>query len=185
MPELIAFAKEERIALTVVGPEAPLAAGIVDAFQAAGSTIFGPTKRGATRSSKDFAKVFMARHRIPTACTRRSPTRRPRSLCRRARRADRGQGRRPRRGQGRGGRGRLTAKRSRDRRDACRQAHGRRWRARRDRGMPRRRGGELHRDGGRTTTCRCSRRPRTTSACRTATAGPTPAAWAHIRRRRW
>ena len=66
--ELVAFAIAERIALTVVGPEAPLAAGIVDAFQSAGLKIFGPTQSAAKlESSKDFAKAFMARHRIPTA----------------------------------------------------------------------------------------------------------------------
>ena len=66
--QLIEFARTEQIALTVVGPEAPLAAGIVDAFQAAGLKIFGPTQRAAQlESSKDFAKSFMARHRIPTA----------------------------------------------------------------------------------------------------------------------
>ncbi len=65
---LIEFAKREQIALTVVGPEAPLAAGITDAFQAAGLRIFGPTQRAAQlESSKDFAKAFMQRHRIPTA----------------------------------------------------------------------------------------------------------------------
>ena len=65
---LIQFVKNEQIALTVVGPEAPLAAGIVDAFQAAGLRIFGPTRRAAQlESSKDFAKAFMLRHRIPTA----------------------------------------------------------------------------------------------------------------------
>src|SRR3954469_16046500 len=66
--ELIDFAKSEQIALTVVGPEAPLAAGIVDAFQAAGLRIFGPTQRAAQlESSKDFAKAFMQRHSIPSA----------------------------------------------------------------------------------------------------------------------
>lgn len=66
--QLIEFAKNEQIALTVVGPEAPLAAGIVDAFQAAGLRIFGPTRRAAQlESSKDFAKAFMQRHAIPTA----------------------------------------------------------------------------------------------------------------------
>jgi phosphoribosylamine--glycine ligase len=66
--QLIEFAAKEQIALTVVGPEAPLAAGVVDAFQAAGLKIFGPTQRAAQlESSKDFAKSFMARHRIPTA----------------------------------------------------------------------------------------------------------------------
>ena len=66
--KLIEFAKAEKIALTVVGPEASLAAGVVDAFNAAGLRIFGPTQRAAQlESSKDFAKAFMQRHRIPTA----------------------------------------------------------------------------------------------------------------------
>jgi len=65
---LIAFTKKEGIAYTVVGPEAPLAAGIVDAFRAAGLAIFGPTQAAAQlESSKDFAKAFMTRHGIPTA----------------------------------------------------------------------------------------------------------------------
>jgi phosphoribosylamine--glycine ligase len=65
---LIEFAKSEAINLTVVGPEAPLAAGVVDAFQAEGLRIFGPTRAAAMlESSKDFAKSFMRRHRIPTA----------------------------------------------------------------------------------------------------------------------
>jgi len=60
--------RDDNIALTVVGPEAPLAAGVVDAFRAAGLRIFGPTQAAAQlESSKDFAKQFMARHRIPTA----------------------------------------------------------------------------------------------------------------------
>ena len=67
-PELIVFVKHNNIALTVVGPEAPLAEGIVDAFRAAGLRIFGPTQRAAQlESSKDFAKRFMLRHKIPTA----------------------------------------------------------------------------------------------------------------------
>ena len=65
---LVAFAKREAIALTIVGPEGPLAAGIVDAFTASGLRIFGPTQAAARlESSKDFAKAFMTRHRIPTA----------------------------------------------------------------------------------------------------------------------
>jgi phosphoribosylamine--glycine ligase len=65
---LIAFAQREAVRLTIVGPEAPLAAGIVDAFTAAGLRIFGPTRAAAQlESSKDFAKAFMLRHRIPTA----------------------------------------------------------------------------------------------------------------------
>jgi phosphoribosylamine---glycine ligase len=68
IPDLITFAKKENIHLTVVGPEAPLAAGMVDQFQAAGLTIFGPTQAAAQlESSKDFAKQFMQRHNIPTA----------------------------------------------------------------------------------------------------------------------
>ncbi|HEX5464249.1 MAG TPA: phosphoribosylamine--glycine ligase, partial [Burkholderiales bacterium] len=65
IPVLVQFANRESIALTVVGPEAPLAEGIVDAFQAAGLKIFGPTRSAARlESSKDFAKSFMARHGI-------------------------------------------------------------------------------------------------------------------------
>jgi phosphoribosylamine--glycine ligase len=68
IPELIKFVKREDIYLTVVGPEAPLAAGIVDAFRAEGLKIFGPTQAAAQlESSKDFAKRFMVRHNIPTA----------------------------------------------------------------------------------------------------------------------
>ncbi len=66
--DLVEFAQKENIALTVIGPEAPLAAGIVDAFQKAGLKIFGPTKAAAQlESSKDFAKKFMQRYGIPTA----------------------------------------------------------------------------------------------------------------------
>jgi phosphoribosylamine---glycine ligase len=65
---LIEFARSEPIALTIVGPETPLAAGIVDAFRAAGLAIFGPTRVAAQlESSKDYAKAFMERHGIPTA----------------------------------------------------------------------------------------------------------------------
>jgi phosphoribosylamine--glycine ligase len=68
IPELIAFAQSKDIYMTVIGPEAPLAAGIVDEFRAAGLRIFGPTKAAAQlESSKDFAKRFMMRHHIPTA----------------------------------------------------------------------------------------------------------------------
>jgi phosphoribosylamine---glycine ligase len=68
IPSLVEFARREQIALTVVGPEAPLADGVVDAFNAAGLKIFGPTRAAAQlESSKDFAKQFMARHGIPTA----------------------------------------------------------------------------------------------------------------------
>ncbi len=66
--ELLQFAESEQIGLTIVGPEAPLSQGVVDAFRAKGLKIFGPTKAAAQlESSKDFAKAFMLRHGIPTA----------------------------------------------------------------------------------------------------------------------
>ncbi len=66
--ELRAWAAKEKIALTVVGPEAPLAAGVVDEFRSHGLRIFGPTKAAAQlESSKAFSKAFMKRHKIPTA----------------------------------------------------------------------------------------------------------------------
>ena len=66
--DLAKFAQEKKIHLTVVGPESPLAGGIVDIFRARGLRIFGPTKQAAQlESSKDFAKAFMKRHGIPTA----------------------------------------------------------------------------------------------------------------------
>ena len=65
---LLAFAQEKRIGLTIVGPEAPLVAGIVDAFAAAGLRCFGPTQGAAQlEGSKAFTKDFLARHNIPTA----------------------------------------------------------------------------------------------------------------------
>ena len=65
---LAAFAEREAVAFTVVGPEAPLAAGIVDLFRSKGLRIFGPTRAAAQlESSKDFAKAFMKRHGVPTA----------------------------------------------------------------------------------------------------------------------
>ena len=68
IPELVAFARKEGIGLTIVGPEAPLAAGVVDAFRGAGLAIVGPTRAAAQlEASKDYAKAFMARHGIPTA----------------------------------------------------------------------------------------------------------------------
>jgi phosphoribosylamine---glycine ligase len=68
IPSLVEFAKREKIGLTVIGPEAPLSEGVVDAFQAANLRVFGPTRAAAQlESSKDFAKQFMVRHKIPTA----------------------------------------------------------------------------------------------------------------------
>src|SRR6478609_76916 len=66
--DLLEFAQKEQINLTIVGPEAPLSMGVVDAFRAAGLKIFGPTKAAAQlEGSKDYAKAFMMRHNIPTA----------------------------------------------------------------------------------------------------------------------
>ena len=68
IPELIEFAQKESIAITIVGPEAPLADGIVNAFQKTQLKIFGPTWQAAQlETSKIFAKEFMLRHKIPTA----------------------------------------------------------------------------------------------------------------------
>jgi phosphoribosylamine--glycine ligase len=68
LQQLAEFAEREDVAFTVVGPEAPLAAGIVDLFRSRGLRIFGPTSAAAQlESSKDFAKAFMKRHGIPTA----------------------------------------------------------------------------------------------------------------------
>jgi phosphoribosylamine---glycine ligase len=62
------FARDEQVALTLVGPEGPLAGGIVDVFRARGLRVFGPTRAAAQlESSKAFAKAFMQRHSIPTA----------------------------------------------------------------------------------------------------------------------
>ena len=65
--ELVAFAQEKQIELTIVGPEGPLVIGVVDAFREAGLPIFGPTKAAAQlEGSKAFTKDFLARHGIPT-----------------------------------------------------------------------------------------------------------------------
>ena len=68
LEKLAQFVQDNDVAFTLVGPEAPLAAGIVDLFRAKGLKIFGPTKAAAQlESSKDFAKAFMKRHGVPTA----------------------------------------------------------------------------------------------------------------------
>lgn len=68
VPALVKFAQEKQIGLTIVGPEAPLVVGVVDAFEQAGLTIFGPRQSAAQlEGSKAFTKDFLARHHIPTA----------------------------------------------------------------------------------------------------------------------
>lgn len=67
VPALLAFAKESQIDLTIVGPEVPLVLGVVDAFQAEGLAIFGPSQAAAQlEGSKAFTKDFLERHKIPT-----------------------------------------------------------------------------------------------------------------------
>lgn len=71
IPQLLSFARQEQIDLTIVGPEAPLVMGIVDQFQAAGLACFGPSKLASQlEGSKGFSKDFLARHNIPTAAYR-------------------------------------------------------------------------------------------------------------------
>ncbi len=123
-----AFCRAHGVELLVVGPEAPLAAGVADAARAAGTPVFGPDKAGARlESSKAFAKDFMARHGLPTAASRVADTREQARAAVRALPAGRGEGRRPRGRQRRhrvrrrraGGRGRRGARRpARDRREA-------------------------------------------------------------------
>lgn len=68
IPELLTFAQQNNVTLTLVGPEVPLAHGLVDLFQSNGLTVFGPTQAAAQlESSKAFSKAFMARQGIPTA----------------------------------------------------------------------------------------------------------------------
>lgn len=68
IPALVKFAQDKQIDLTIVGPEAPLVIGVVDAFRQAGLKIFGPTQAAAQlEGSKAFTKDFLARHKIPTA----------------------------------------------------------------------------------------------------------------------
>jgi phosphoribosylamine--glycine ligase len=68
VPALVRFATAQAIDLTIIGPEAPLVAGVVDAFKAAGLRCFGPTRDAAQlEGSKAFTKDFLAHHRIPTA----------------------------------------------------------------------------------------------------------------------
>ncbi len=65
---LVEFAQKEQVTLTIVGPETPLVAGVVDRFQAAGLACYGPTQKAAQlEGSKAFSKDFLARHKIPTA----------------------------------------------------------------------------------------------------------------------
>ena len=99
-----ALATRLGVNLVVVGPEAPLVAGVADAVRAAGIACFGPSAAAARiEGSKAFAKEVMAAAGVPTARSQLSDARRGRSRAGRVRAAVRGQGRRPGRRQGRGG----------------------------------------------------------------------------------
>ena len=100
---VVAFCRDKAIDLVVVGPEAPLVAGIADDLRAAGIRVFGPSQAAARlEGSKGFTKDLCARYGIPTAAYGRfTDARCGARLCPRAGRADRRQGRRPRRRQGR------------------------------------------------------------------------------------
>ena len=181
----------EKIALTVVGPEAPLAAGVVDLFRARGLRIFGPTRAAAQlESSKAFAKDFMQRHGIPTArYATFTDAAAAHAHVEQHGRADRRQGRRPGGRQGRGRRDDARRGARGDRLHAARQqarrAAQRRRRAGRDRGVPARARRPASSCVATASTC-CRWPPaRTTSACGDGDRAPTPAAWAPTRRRRW
>ena len=182
-----AGAQREGVALTVVGPEVPLVAGVVDRFRAAGLRIFGPTAAAAQlEGSKAFAKDFLARHGIPTAYYAVFTEVEPALAYVR----DKGAPIVVKADGLAAGKGVIVAMTLAEAEAAvhdmlvgqrlrrCRRARG-------DRGIPRRRGSQLHLAWS-TARPRCRWRPRrTTSASATATPARTPAAWARIRRRRW
>ena len=136
MPAVIEFCKRNAVDLVVVGPETPLAAGIVDDLAAAGIKAFGPSKQAAQlEGSKGFTKELCSEFDIPTGAYRRfDQCRRRAGLRARAGRADRGQGRRACRRQGRGGRKDLARGRGRHRHDVRGRVRRRRRRGR-DRGI--------------------------------------------------
>ena len=150
----------------MVGPEAPLSAGVVDAFQAAGLKIFGPTRAAAQlEASKDFAKSFMVRHKLPTALHRTFTD----AAEAKAFVAKRGAPIVVKADGLAAGKGVVVATSVQEATDADRlhadaEQVRRRRRARRDRGVPRRRGGELHRHVRRHARPARSPPARTTSA---------------------
>ena len=102
---VIDFCQANKVDFVVVGPDAPIAAGMVDDLNAAGFKAFGPTRAaGQLESSKNFTKALCRANNIPTAAYEHfTDADEGKGLHPRAGRADRGQGRRPRRRQGRGG----------------------------------------------------------------------------------
>ena len=146
---LVALARAEGAGLTVVGPEGPLVAGVVDAFEAAGLASSGRAGRRPARGQQGVRQGFPGAPRHPDRALRRVHARDLRSRGDpRAAPADRGQGRRPRRGQGRDRRRKRRRSHPGGRGHARGRLRRRRPRGRR-RGIPRRRGSELHRHGRR------------------------------------
>ncbi len=186
LDRLVEFARKERIDFVVVGPEAPLVAGLADRLEAADIATFGPSAAAAAlEGSKGFTKDLCAKYAIPTAAYRRFTEAGPaKDFVRRQGApivvkadglaagkgvtvaADRRGGARRHRRSAAG----ATLRRSRG--------------GARHRGIPGGRGSELLRPGGRRPTACCWPRRRITSASATATPAPTPAAWAPTRRRR-
>ena len=180
---VIAFCKANKIDFVVVGPEAPLCAGIVDDLEAAGIKAFGPSKAAARlEGSKGFTKDLCRAHGIPTAAYERFTDAAAAKAYVRAQGAPivvKADGLAA--GKGVVVAASIAEARGRDRHDLRRRpGRGRR----RGRGVPRGRGGELLRAVRRRRPRSRSPRRRTTSAPSTATRAPTPAAWAPIRRRR-
>ena len=179
------FCKENGIGLVIIGPEAPLVAGLTDDLEAQGIKVFGPSKAAAQlEGSKGFTKDLCARAGIPTAAYARfsdAPAAKAYVATQKLPIVIKADGLAA-------GKGVTIAEtKSRGRRRDRRLLLGCircRWRRGGDRGVPARRGSELLRPGRRQRRrCRSPRR-RTTSAPSTATRGPTPAAWAPTLRRR-
>ena len=180
------FAREKRSASRWSGRKRRSPTGVVDAFRARGSAHLR-ADAGAPRSSRarrSSQSPSCAPRDSDGRLTGLSPTPAPRMpTCPSARRADRDQGRRAGRGQRRGGR--VTPGRSaRSRRHMLVGRSRARPAADRDRGLPRGRGGELHRDGRRQARAPARDQPGPQAACSTATTAPIRAAWALTRRRR-
>ena len=182
---VIAFCRDNSIDFVVVGPEAPLCAGIVDDLEAAGIKAFGPSRAAArSKAPRASPRTCAATHGIPTAAYERFRAAAPAKAYVRGRgapivvKADglaAGKGVVVAAKRGRGGSG--------DRHDVRRRPRRGRRRSR-DRGIPRRRGSIFFALCDGETAHRRSPRRRTTSASATATPVRTPAAWAPIRRRR-
>ena len=180
---VIRFCKDNAIDLVVVGPEAPLVAGLVDDLTTAGIKCFGPTQAAAQlEGSKGFTKDLCAEFDIPTAAYGRfTDAASAKAYLAGAKAAHRRQGRRARRRQGRDHRHDARRGRGGDRRVLRRRVRQGGQRGRRSRNSSKARRRASSRSSTASTRWRSSPR-RTTSASATATPAPTPAAWAPTRR---